>query len=148
MAVKIAEKEKPKSNLVGCPTLSWVYGLYIDGELQYVGSSENIEKRKQSHISNLQSIKHSNKKLQRKYVESEHGEITFTEILALPTSNSLIKFFAEMLVISALKSEICNAPHIQMGKMKMNFKACDRTLAIELLKVIADYYGVELNLPQ
>lgn len=148
MAVKIAEKEKPKSNLVGCPTLSWIYGLWIDGELSYVGSSENLEKRKQSHTSNLKSSKHSNKKLQKKYTFAEKGEITFTEILALPTSNSLVKFFAEMLVISALKSEICNAPHIQMGKMKMNFPVCDRALAIQLLEVISDYYGVELNLPK
>ena len=148
MAVKIADKPKPKSNLVGCPTLSWIYGLWIDGELSYVGSSENLEKRKQSHMSNLKSSKHSNKKLQKKYAYAEKGEITFTEILALPTSNSLVKFFAEMLVISALKSEICNAPHIQMGKMKMNFPVCDRALAIQLLEVISDYYEVELNLPK
>ena len=147
MAVKIAET-KPKSNLVGCTPLTFIYKIMLgkNKEIVYVGCTNNPDKRFSQHQSELINGKHSNKALQKKYTFADDQELTFEIIIGIPSNSTTLKFFLECLAISYYGDRIVNRPHIQIGRMKCNLIPCDSALAKILLEDVAEFFDVPLNL--
>ena len=133
------KRKSPAKKKVKITQNDVVYGLYIDDKLQYVGSSSNFENRKKSHIESLQKNKHSNKSLTKAYKESKNKKIEFKILLEMPESNSLIKFFSEMLFISYVGT--INRCVIQVRSVRLQLAKCNPILAKKLLECIFEFYG-------
>lgn len=118
---------------------SWIYGIYIDDELQYIGSSENIENRWVRHKEDLLKGKHSNKTLTKVWNDSKQKKLEFKILVEIPVINSLVKFFTEMLMISYFDTK-CSRAVIQVRSVRLCLAKCDKELARRLLEVIFDFY--------
>ena len=120
-----------------------VYGIYLNGDLVYIGSTNNFNRRAKEHMNALISNKHSNKTLQRLYNSHSAEDWGMDSIFELPTGNALLQFFCEFLVNSATKP-ICNRCVIQKGKASIILPRVQEVdLCHQILGVIYKYYRKE-----
>lgn len=129
--------------------MSYIYGIFNKDEnyFEYIGSTGDFIKRKKQHIKALNSGKHTNKTLQKKWNEclclcDEHDTEEYFEfviIKELNTDNTLIKFFVESLYNSYYKPR-CNKCIIQQGRNKIILQRCDKDLCRDIIETIKKYY--------
>lgn len=114
-----------------------IYGIYnlCNGDLLYLGSTErSVNDRSKEHLRNLKMGKHSNKSLQKEY-DKVNGKIEVRLISSINTSNSLLRFFYEMLYISAMKP-LTNKCVISQGNSRIVLQRTSEEIAEELINVI------------
>ena len=148
MAVKIADnKEHSNLTIDNMGVKATIYKLSIDGQISYIGCTQReLEKRANEHITQLQSCKHKNIKLSKRYAYSSEGVIEVEPVLQLPSDNKFLMYFCEGLVNSYYGSILVNDVVIAEGKGRIKLPRLDGGLAKKLLEVIANWYNVPLNL--
>lgn len=120
----------------------YIYGIYLSNEtssekLAYIGSTFDIDERTKSHVTKLQTKKHSNKTLSKLYHD---GDIIDVRVLyEVNTDNTLIKMIMEMCAISYLNPP-CNKCVYQVGMSRLVFSKAPSDLAQKLLDCILEYY--------
>ena len=123
-----------------------IYRIKIDGQISYVGETNNFERRKREHITQLQGMTHKNKSLLKRYAMSPTGLIEIEPIIELPTDNLFVGYFCEGLAISYYQYSVCNGVVIAEGKGRIKLPCVEQDLAYKLLTVLADWYNTTLNL--
>jgi len=101
-----------------------VKGIYcienLNNGKRYVGSSNNLKKRKKSHFYELKRGNHGNLKLQRSY--NKHGEEKFTFYILEEVENELDLISREQFYIDNLKPQynICKIADSSLGVKRSN----------------------------
>ena len=89
----------------------YIYGLFDQDTLLYVGSTDCIGTRYKRHTEHLQAHKHTNKTLQ-KYCDNHHIIPTVTTLHKTKDNSRIRKWIAEMILIDILRPK-CNRPILQ-----------------------------------
>lgn len=119
----------------------YVYGIYDKEKniLLYIGSTDNYLRRFKEHSKALSKGKHTNKTLQKYF--NEHGltdyDLEFKVLYSLDTDNSLLKYFLEMLCISAYRPA-CNKCVISIGNSRLTFARADKEISKKIIDVIME----------
>lgn len=114
-----------------------IYGLFINEECQYIGSTNDLTKRTKDHMNALYGGKHKNKQLQKVFNE-QTGK--FESRILYEVDDSIInRYVAEYLFTSAYRP-ICNSIfNMSTGKFNWRMKLMDQLLADEWLTLLEGY---------
>lgn len=138
MATKKATTKKTTKKVVKKEEITYIYGIYLSGKLAYVGSTEDIETRTKTHLTNLAKLKHSNKTLSKLYAKDNNVEIK--PIYIMNTDNSLARMMLEMCTICYLQPP-ANRCVYQVGFSRLVFAKIKPDLAKKIIDLLLDYYN-------
>lgn len=136
---KMNSKIKKKTKVTKKEGHTYVYAIMNNDEVLYVGSTQNIEQRWSTHISDLQLGKHMNKTLQKLYNENKQN-IKFVKLQEIPIENTLMQFFLECLWNSYLVPK-ANKCIIMQGRARIILqRLVDKELCKLLIDTVDNYY--------
>lgn len=116
----------------------YIYGIFLQGETIYVGSTNDIERRWKEHKENLLYNKHSNKTLQKIYNETPIFE--YRILMECPIDNDMLKFFCEFLWNSIISPRSNKCILMQGRKTIILPRLKDKELAQLIIDTINTYY--------
>lgn len=115
---------------------SYIYGLFLNGECCYIGSTGNVDKRFNEHKKELYKGTHKNKKLQQVFDDlAGIGEIE-CKVLYEVNDDIINRYVAEYLYTSSY-TPICNKVfNMSNGRFNWRMKLADQDVATQMLKCI------------
>ena len=115
---------------------SYVYGLFIDKECYYIGSTGNVDKRFTEHKKALYKDSHKNKQLQQTFDElAGIGEIE-CKVLYEVDDDIINRYVAEYLFTSFYQPTCNKFFNMSNGKFNWRMKLMNQYIADKMLKCI------------